>query len=78
MEALAKIIPKKVKLGDYSIQQTLGAGSFGKVKVGKHKTSGKYVAVKILKKAELIKLKQVDHICNEIKILTMIEHPFLV
>ena len=30
------------------------------------------------KKAEIIKLKQVDHIMNEIRILTMIDHPFLV
>jgi hypothetical protein len=35
-------------------------------------------AIKILKKAEIIKLKQVDHIINEVKILTFIEHPFLV
>ena len=31
-----------------------------------------------MKKSEIIKLKQVDHIMNEIKILTMIDHPFLV
>ena len=39
---------------------------------------GTYVAIKILKKSELIKLKQVDHILNEIKILSLIDHPFLV
>ena len=53
-------------------------GSFGRVRIATHKTSGKSVAVKILKKAEIIKLKQVDHIMNETKILTMIDHPFLV
>jgi serine/threonine protein kinase len=38
--------------------------SFGRVKLAKHKTSGKYWAIKILKKIELIKLKQVEHIMN--------------
>jgi protein kinase A len=58
--------------------QTLGTGSFGRVKISKGKTSGKYFAVKILKKAEIIKLKQVDHIMNEVRILSVIDHPFLV
>lgn len=37
-----------------------------------------YVALKILKKAEILKLKQVDHIMNEISILSEINHPFLI
>ena len=78
MDAFSKVIPKKIKLSDYTIERTLGTGSFGRVKLAKNKTNGKYVAIKILKKAEIIKLKQVDHILNEIKILTLIHHPFLV
>ena len=78
MDAFSKVIPKKIKLSDYTIERTLGTGSFGRVKQEKNKTNGKYVAIKILKKAVIIKLKQVDHILNEIKILTLIDHPFLV
>ena len=73
-----KVQPKKIKLSDYEMDRTLGSGSFGRVKLAKNKKDGKYVAIKILKKAELIKLKQVDHILNEIKILSLIDHPFLV
>jgi len=72
------VIPKKLKLADYDLGQTLGTGSFGRVKLSKSKSNGKYCAIKILKKAEIIKLKQVDHIMNEIRILTLIDHPFLV
>jgi len=36
------------------------------------------VAFKMLKKYEILRLKQVDHIINENTILSMIEHPFLV
>ena len=82
MEAFLKTKPHKVKISDfrkiYEYLSTLGAGSFGRVKLSKHKTTGKFWAIKILKKAEIIKLKQVDHIMNEVKILTMIKHPFLV
>jgi len=53
-------------------------GSFGRVKIARQKSSGKYFAIKILKKAEIIKLKQVDHIMNEVRILSIIDHPFLV
>jgi protein kinase A len=75
---VTNVIPKKLKLTDYEIGQTLGTGSFGRVKISKSKSSGKYFAIKILKKAEIIKLKQVDHIMNEVRILSIIDHPFLV
>lgn len=82
---VAMATPKKLKLGDYDLGLTLGTGiyyfnigSFGRVKIAKGRSNGKHFAIKILKKAEIIKLKQVDHIMNEIKILSCIDHPFLV
>ena len=78
MATLQQIKPKRVKLSDYTFEQTLGTGSFGRVKLSKNKVSGNYVATKILKKFEIIKLRQVDHILNEVKILSILDHPFLV
>jgi protein kinase X len=37
-----------------------------------------FFAMKILKKSEIIRLKQVDHILSEVKLLNMISHPFVV
>jgi len=34
--------------------------------------------MKILKKAEIIRLKQVDHVISENTILANIQHPFIV
>jgi serine/threonine protein kinase len=53
-------------------------GSFGRVKLAKNKTTNKYVALKQLKKAEIIRLKQVDHVINENTILGNLQNPFIV
>lgn len=78
--------PIKVDLKEYEMLQTLGAGidpywppgSFGRVRLAKHKSSGNYVAIKALKKAEIIRIKQVDHVISENNILGAISHPFIV
>ena len=53
-------------------------GSFGRVKLARNKITNKWVALKILKKAEIIRLKQVDHVINENTLLSNIDHPFIV
>lgn len=44
----------------------------------KQLVSSQYFALKILKKSEIIRLKQVEHIKSEITLLKMIQHPFVV
>jgi protein kinase A len=48
------------------------------VRLAKNKKTGEYFAMKILKKADIIKLKQVDHVISENTILADIDHPYLV
>ena len=69
---------RKVNVSDYDLLQTLGTGSFGRVRLAKEKATGKYYALKILKKHDIIKLKQVDHVISENTILADIDHPLLV
>jgi len=68
----------KVILSDYELTTTLGTGSFGRVLLAKHKKTGEFFAMKRLKKADIIKLRQVDHVISENNILSNIDHPFLV
>ena len=63
---------------DFVIKQTLGTGTFGRVRLVKCNASANHYALKILKKVELIRLKQVDHIKSEINILGAVENPFIV
>lgn len=53
-------------------------GSFARVKLTKNIRNEKYYAAKIVKKAEIIKMQQVEHIANEIRVLTYVDHPFIV
>ena len=68
---------KIMKLSDYTLGDTLGTGSFGRVRLAKNKKTNEYFALKIMKKIDILKSKQADHIANEIKILSMINHPFV-
>ena len=61
-------------------QYTIGTGTFGRVKLVKIKEFPELppMALKILKKKEMIKLKQVDHVKSEKSILEQINHPFII
>lgn len=66
----------------FTFHKTIGMGTFGKVylvnlTVKNDKNS--FYALKIMNKAELLKLRQVNHVNNEQRLLAMCrEHPFIV
>lgn len=64
--------------GPISLILCVFLGSFGRVLLAKNKKNGEFFAMKRLKKAEIIKLRQVDHVISENTILADIDHPFLV
>src|SRR5262249_43149555 len=67
----------KLKLADFNLLRTLGTGSFGRVHLAQSKVNQRYYAIKVLKKSEVVRLKQVEHTNNEKAILEMVQHPFL-
>ncbi len=69
---------KKIKINDFEKLETVGLGSFGRVRLCKYKKNSKIYVMKILKKIEIIKQKQVDHVFSEYNILSAINHPFIV
>ena len=73
-----KLKVHKISLKDFEIMQTLGIGSFGVVKLIRNKVNKKYYALKMLKKEDLIKLKQIDHVKSEITVLSMLNYNLFV
>ncbi|KAB5528898.1 kinase-like domain-containing protein [Coniochaeta sp. 2T2.1] len=74
---------RKLQLSDFKRIRTLGTGTFARVVLVRPATShpadeGLVYALKILRKTEVIKLRQVDHVRHERAILAEVSgHPFV-
>ena len=68
----------KINISDYEQLETVGLGSFGRVRLCRNKNNNKVYVMKILKKVEIIRLKQIDHIYSEYNILSFLNHPFII
>merc|ERR1712113_1218460 len=69
---------KKLTINDFTFLKVVGKGSFGKVMQVRKNDDGKIYALKVLKKKELVKRKQVVHTQTERRVLAGIENPFIV
>lgn len=70
--------PKTIKIEDFEISRVLGEGSFGRVKLVRNILTKQYFVFKQLKKYEIIKSKQVDHLKNEVFILNSFDFDYYV
>ncbi|GMF15464.1 unnamed protein product [Phytophthora fragariaefolia] len=61
-------------IGEYVLGETIGKGTFGKVKLGLHLLTGEKVAVKILEKKRIVQAADVERVAREIKILKRNRH----
>lgn len=73
-----RVTKGKYSLGDFEILRTLGTGSFGRVHLVQSKHNQRFYAVKVLKKAQVVKMKQVEHTNDERRMLADVKHPFLI
>jgi len=73
-----------LKLSDFEVRGTLGTGTFGRVLLVRHRTSASqpstknHFAMKVLRKTEIVRLRQVEHVNAERYILSRVSHPFVV
>lgn len=65
-------------MSDYTLERTLGKGTFGKVKLATHNLSGEKVAVKILEKDKIKDASDIARVRREIAILKAVNHPHIV
>lgn len=68
----------KYALTDFTIQRTLGTGSFGRVHLVQSNHNHRFYAVKVLKKQQVVKMKQIEHTNDERRMLSKVKHAFLV
>lgn len=68
----------KYSLNDFTLQRTLGTGSFGRVHLVQSTHNHRFYALKVLKKAQVVKMKQIEHTNDERRMLSRARHPFLI
>ena len=76
--SVPRVTKGKYTLGDFEILRTLGTGSFGRVHLVQSKHNQRFYAIKVLKKAQVVKMKQVEHTNDERRMLSDVKHPFLI
>lgn len=77
-ESIKAITNNKLSIEDFSTIKVVGKGSYGKVLLVRKNEDQKVYAMKILKKKQMIKRNQVEHIKTERRILELIDNPFII
>ena len=75
-QAAKRKLSGRYALGDFNIQRTLGTGSFGRVHLVRSKHNMRFYAIKVLKKEQVVRMKQVEHTNSERSVLSLVRHPF--
>ena len=65
---------KEEKIGNYIIKETIGKGTFSKVKLAKHILTNELVAIKILEKSKILDEENIKRIEKEIYYLKKLNH----
>ncbi|OMJ12041.1 cAMP-dependent protein kinase type 1 [Smittium culicis] len=73
-----KVKSNRIDINDYEFFRTIGTGSFGRVKIVRQTSTSDFYAVKILRKSEVVRAKQVEHVNNERAVLAFCNSPFIV
>lgn len=75
--SLKSIFNPEFSLVDLDLLETLGTGTFGRVRLVKSLIDRKFYALKMMKKARIVKLQQLEHIQNEVRILSRLRCRFV-
>ena len=67
---------KGIEIGDLMLLPTLGVGTFGRVRLVEHRSTGKAFALKSMSKSRITKYRQQSHVRDECLLMRQISHPF--
>ncbi|KAJ3201298.1 5-AMP-activated protein kinase, catalytic [Entophlyctis luteolus] len=68
----------QIKIGNYTLLETLGVGSFGKVKLAIHSQTGHKVALKLVNRRKIANLDMTARIKREIQYMRQLRHPHII
>lgn len=66
-----------IPMAELEFLRTLGCGTFGRVKLVRHKSTALPYAMKVLSKANVVAYKQQSNVLNEKRIMAQCNHPFI-
>ncbi|KAA6369548.1 MAG: putative Serine/threonine-protein kinase CBK1 [Streblomastix strix] len=69
---------QQLKLNDFEMLTVIGRGAFGEVRVVRKKDTGEIYAMKKLKKSEMVKMGQVQHVKAERNLMAAASCPWVV
>jgi hypothetical protein len=79
LSSMLQVLPTAAFLANEALAGACaGTGSFGRVRLVRCEATGQYLALKAIKKADILRMHQVQHIANEKDILASLHHPFIV
>ena len=64
----------EVLIGDYIVKNTIGKGTFSRVKLGINRYTGEKVAIKILNKLKIVECEDLERIIREMKMLSELDN----
>ena len=65
-------------IGGFFVGKFLGRGGFGEVRYGEHQVTGEKVALKFLRKADLLTMGAAERTATEIQCLVTLKHPNII
>jgi serine/threonine protein kinase len=69
--------PKDI-VGKYKLENTIGTGTFGKVKLATNTVTNEKVAIKIMDKTRLVVKEDMNRIIREMNYLKSLDHPNII
>jgi len=75
---ISNMASAKIKIGHYILGETLGVGTFGKVKIATHEITGHRVGVKILNRKKIASMDMAHKVRREIQFLKLFRHPHII
>ena len=69
---------KEILIGDYIVKNTIGKGTFSRVKLGINKFTGEKVAIKILDKLKIVEKEDLERIIREMAMLSELDNEHVI